>query len=507
MRVFFVIHRWAGITSGLMAFVWFVSGIVVHWYAFVDATDVQRLRGYGAPLTPAALRGIQLPPEAAAGATVLRAVLHRVAGKLAWETETTRGVPVLIDARSGERRGGVTIAEATAIAQEVVNEQAVPIEATLTASPDAYYYEQSFRYEFTDQETFPLPVYRITFPAPRRLAVYVDPSTGRVVAVVGSRQRMTRLFGTLPHFLNPAFLHGHGTLHLTIMIVLLFGAFVSGASGLTYGVWFLWRQRRARSSEHADRRRPLRRLIADWHNWIGVVVGAFVITWVVSGSLMLWYPEVTPDAQELERLEAGTIGARDYRVSPDSALLIATRATGTPILALQARRLLTRPVYDARHTDGRSTLVDGLSGVVLSPLPDSLVRAVVQAYFGRVPGIRAVSFLDHYDAYYYNLHGRLRPLPVYRVDLIDGDTLPSPLYIDALRGELTGRVDGKFRTFRWFGSALHTMDFPALFFHPIAWHLVLVGLALLGALLSGSGLWLGLTYLRRLAPGVGAGGE
>ena len=42
------------------------------------------------------------------------------------------------------------------------------------------------------------------------------------------------------------------------MVVLLLGAFVSGVSGLVYGIWTLWRQRRARVPDGTDRRRPLR---------------------------------------------------------------------------------------------------------------------------------------------------------------------------------------------------------------------------------------------------------
>jgi len=146
-------------------------------------------------------------------------------------------------------------------------------------------------------------------------------------------------------------------------------------------------------------------------------------------------------------------------------------------------------------------MVDGLTGAILSPLSDSLVRAVVRAYLGPGAVVRTIAYVDHYDAYYYDLHDRLRPLPVYRVDLADPKSLPSPLYIDALRGELVGRVNNQYRVFRWYGSALHTMDFPLLFFHQTVWHVVLVGLALLGALLSGSGLWWGFLHLGRLTRG------
>jgi hypothetical protein len=187
-------------------------------------------------------------------------------------------------------------------------------------------------------------------------------------------------------------------------------------------------------------------------------------------------------------------------VSPESALSIVSTRVDTPVVALQARRLLTRPVYDARHIDGRSTVVDGLTGAILSPLSDSLVRAVVRTYVGAGATVQSIAYADHYDAYYYDLHGRLRPLPVYRVDLADPRDLPSPLYIDALRGELVGRVNRDYRAFRWYGSAIHTMDFPLLFFHQTLWHVVLIGLALLGTLLSASGLWLGFLYLGRALP-------
>jgi len=277
-----------------MTLVWFVSGIVVHWYAFVDATDAQLLGGYGRPLTTSELHGVALPNEAQVGHPLRRSVVHRLATQLVWETETTQPGAVVTDARSGERRAGVTPAEAIEIARGLVRRSPTTAHVRLMAQPDAYYYEQSFRYEFSDQQSLPLPVYRVAFRGTPRMSVYVDSATGRVAAVVGPRQRFTRLFGTMPHFLNPGLLHGHETLHLVIMVTLLAGALVSGVSGMAYGAWFLWRHRRARASGDGERQRAPRRVLADWHNWIGVAAGAFVITWAISGCLMLWYPEVTP---------------------------------------------------------------------------------------------------------------------------------------------------------------------------------------------------------------------
>src|SRR2546422_3650695 len=251
MRVLFWIHRWTGIIAGLMTLVWFLSGMVVHWYAFVDATDSQRLGGYGTPLTPSELHGIGLPNEAQVGHAIRRTVLHRLAAQLVWETETTLPGPILSNARSGEKRGAVTNAEAAEIAARLIKRPTATAQVSLTKQPDAYYYEQSFRYEFSDQQSLPFPAYRVAFRG--SATVYIDPSTGHVAAVVGPRQRFTRLFGTMPHFLNPSLLHGHATLHLVIMVTLLLGALVSGVTGLVYGVWFLRRQLRARASGSGER--------------------------------------------------------------------------------------------------------------------------------------------------------------------------------------------------------------------------------------------------------------
>ena len=163
---------------------------------------------------------------------------------------------------------------------------------------------------------------------------------------------------------------------------------------------------------------------------------------------------------------------------------------------LTAKHVVGKPVYEVLYGDGNASLIDAVTGRNLSPLTDSLVRAVVQRYLGANPHIARVDFLDHYDPYYFQLHERYRPLPVFRVAVNDPD-ISSPLYIDAERGDLVGRVTGSYRTFRWFGSAVHTFDFPALLFNPPVWDSVVVGLALLGALLSGSGLWLGARYLVR----------
>jgi len=161
-----------------------------------------------------------------------------------------------------------------------------------------------------------------------------------------------------------------------------------------------------------------------------------------------------------------------------------------------------RPYYLGRESESvvRLLSASGDSSECISQIPVAEVLRASRRMAGNA-GILDSALLTSYDAYYYDLHDRLRPLPVYRVDLADPKSLPSPLYIDALRGELVGRVNNQYRVFRWYGSALHTMDFPLLFFHQTVWHVVLVGLALLGALLSGSGLWLGFLHLGRLTRG------
>lgn len=489
MRSAFQLHRWAGILFGIAAFIAFLSGLALHWHTYVFPTEREVVQAYGAPLSPTEIsRSWTIPVRTARGEPLVKARMRHVGDRLVWEGELAAGGPAeLIDARTGERVDSISAAEATRLAGSVLGREGAEGRAELIREYDHFYYLRSP----------PLPVYRVAFHEPRRVDVYIDRASGNVSAVVGWRERITEVFGEKLHYLKIGSLRTQTTPRFAIMGVLATAVLTSAVSGLLYGLPLLIRRLAQPNSP-----RPVLRTI---HNLAGAVVGAFVVMWGASSYLMLWYPTMDPSPSELAPLAGGALAAQEFKLSPRTAVSTAAAATGSEVFALEARHLLDRPVYAAIHVDGSATLIDGRTGAVLSPISDSLVRVLVGRYVGADSAINRLTFLTRYDEYYHATHddrgysfdGYLRPLPVYRIDLRDGDE-PSPLYIRADRGQLVGRVGTDYRAFRWLGSAVHDLNFPPLFTRrPRLWNLAILVPALCGLLASSSGVWLGGTYVAR----------
>jgi hypothetical protein len=473
------------VVFGLPALLWYGSIFAMHaWRAHYGLPAPVRLRADNPPLAQEELARVISPPAVAPnGAPVLRASLHRSAEGLVWELHQAGGATAVVDAETGTARPALAPAQALTQAAKVFP-PAGGARVDLLRGFTLYYY---------DDDENRLPTYRVRLADAFRTEVYVDPLTGAVTTAMDARGRAYRLWGTMLHFSQFWPLERSATGRNALRVLGLTGNLVGAGCGVLFGLWMVGRRWRSPWP-----RRGLRAGIRLLHVWLGLGVCVVFVAWAASGYLMfLWYRTGTPTPDEMTRLAERPIAGGGF-VAPAEAVAAASRQSGEPVLALGARRLLGRPVYDVVHPDGSATLVDGASGAVSSPVPDSLIREVVARFLGHAPEIRSVALLRRYDAYYYGAMPGAPRLPVYRVDLARSDD-PSPVYVDAASGELVGRVDRAYRVFRWVGQGVHTLDFPPLQDHPRWRDLAVLLPALCGTLLSLTGLWLGVDYLMRLA--------
>ncbi len=475
-----------GVVFGIPALLWYGSIFTMHgWRTHYGLSSAVRLRADGPPLAPDELAGVIAPPaRGRESQPVRRASLHRSADGLIWELDLADGSTGVVDARTGAGRPPLTPEQAVAQAAKTLGLGPERAQVDLLQRYTLYYY---------DDDENRLPSYRVRLADGKRTDAYIDPVTGAVTTAMDARGRAYRFWGTLLHFTQFWPVERTGTVRNTLRVLGLTGNLAGAGFGVLFGLWMLGRRRR--SLRYRWRRKTGIRLV---HYWLGLVLSLVFVAWAASGYLMfLWYRTGTLAPGEAARLIEPPIAGADF-VTPAAAAAVVERQSGTPVVVLRARRLLGRPVYDAVHPDGRSTLVDGASGAVLSPLPDALVRGVAARFLGRVPNVSRITLMDRYDGYYYGSEPHAPRLPVYRVDLADPDA-PSPLYIDAESGELVSRVDRAYRVFRWVGQGVHTFDFPPLLDHPRLRDLAVLLPALGGTLLSLTGLWLGAEYLVRLA--------
>jgi hypothetical protein len=113
-------------------------------------------------------------------------------------------------------------------------------------------------------------------------------------------------------------------------------------------------------------------------------------------------------------------------------------------------------------------------------LPADLMVGAANIAMQSVP-IEGMTWLDQYDAYYYDRDGEL-PLPVLRVRY--ADTQQTWLYVDAVRGTPLRKEERLTRLNRWLYHGLHSFDFPFLYYRRPFWDIVVIVLSAAGLALA-----------------------
>ena len=265
-----------------------------------------------------------------------------------------------------------------------------------------------------------------------------------------------------------------------------------------------------------------------WHHYSGLVFGLVTITWAFSGAMSLgrpfpslrnrpqtaeqrWAVPGTPlDLEQLtlERIHAG-IAAFAPSFAPKEIDVLQFR--GEPYFV--AHRPPEPYSYEeeiganeGRYEAPREHLI--VSALrpdrgTFSRFADERMWDVAKAAMPGVP-MRDATWLQEYDAYYYDKDGR-RPLPVLRVRYADAES--TWLYLDPNLGTMMKQDRGA-RWNRWLYHGLHNLDFPFLYYKRPLWDIVVILLSIGGTLLSASTLvptWRRLRkHARRLRGAVAA---
>jgi hypothetical protein len=216
-----------------------------------------------------------------------------------------------------------------------------------------------------------------------------------------------------------------------------------------------------------------------WHHYAGLIFGVASFTWVFSGLLSMnpwdWSPGTSPSRQQRDAVAGGSL-----RVS----------AVTIDGLKRDVRPLGPAKEMEICQFDGTPFIVTGPAPVRFTP--DALVDAARRA----VPGaaIADVTWLDAYDAYYYDRDNALS-LPVLRVRFADPQQ--TWLYLDPRRGVIAHTEVRLSRVNRWLYHGLHSLDFPFLYYRRPLWDIVVIILSAAGLVLSSTTLAAVARRLRR----------
>ena len=331
------------------------------------------------------------------------------------------------------------------------------------------------------------PLHRVALHDEAGTELYVSGRTGEVVRDTTSHERIWNWLSANLHWIYPFQLVRHRDLWTDIVVWLSIAATLLAVTGLAAGL-LRWRFKR----RYRNGRRSPYLGWARWHHMGGLVAGIFVLTWIFSGLMSMnpWklFPAKTAAPDELVRFYGGELDTGTF-----SRSLVATlRDQDAKVKEIVWARFAGRPYYVFYGAPHESLLyaADRLEpGNKQFSASDILERARVL-----IPGatLTRSDWLTQYDNYWYSRDHResLRVLPVLRVRF--DDAAATWFHVDPHSGQIIERLSRANRVQRWLYNGLHSLDFNFLLRHRPAWDAVMILLALMGFMLSVTGVVMGI---------------
>jgi len=466
-RALFLTHRWLGVPLALLMVLWAASGIVMMYVAYPETTAQERLAG----LEPidmtqccAALPELDGVNRAAVEMLDGRPVLQASTDFGSMTIDLTTGVSPMIDADMAQRVAATHIARSTG------------------ASP-AWNVRETAQDQWTVSSEFAAhaPLYKAEARDAAGTTLYVSGATGQVVQDTTRAERFWNWLGAVPHWLYFKQLRENGQLWTQLVIYAsLLGTFLT-AIGLYIGVIRI----------RAGKRWSPYRGMDWWHHVTGLVFGVLTLTWVVSGlfSMNPWGMMASEgSARERAALAGRQATQDDVRALVEALAAAPSNGSVRAELSIQggeAHAILSEPSGLRRRVS--------LPDLAAAPL----ARDELDALAGRARAgaeVASARLITAEDAYYYAHHNPVT-LPAWRVIYADRDL--TRLYFDPRTGELVRFADGGAQAFRWWHSALHSLDFASVLRSRPVWDIVVLPLMIGVTVLCLIGLWLGVRRLVR----------
>lgn len=468
-RQLFLSHRWLGVALSVLFVVWFFSGIVMVYVGF-PATDHERRIAAQPPLTdalPDDMADVILTP--AARIRVFENRWYRTDGDGWYAVTDGRGLQPL-DATSARMAVQAALQRWGEDARIVALEAIRNDQWTVAQRYDAH-----------------RPLWRVALDDGRWL--HLSSRTGEIVLETTRAERGWNWVGSVIHWLYFTPIRERPRLWSELVIWLSTLGAVLALTGLWGGL------RQFRLARIRQGRSPVPYPgVAGWHHWTGLVFGAFVVTFIVSGLLSMtpWglFSREGVSSDERLALEGSPppLPVAQLRDAVD-----AFAARDPTFVAREAETVAIDSRWWIRLRDGvDQRLIDMTTGAVVERLPDTALEVAADSLSaGRV--VRDRAWLQSPDLYYYD-HRNGVSLPVLRLRLADGS---APwYYLDPLTGHIALRTDATARAYRWWFNALHSLDFPWLIYFRPAWDIVVIVLSLGGLALSATGVFVGWRRLR-----------
>lgn len=473
-------HRWLGIGIGFLFALWFATGAVMCFVPFPSLpADVRIAHGEPIDLTQVSV-GPAGALAAASGLAATRARLISVEGHPRYVLSLAGGRVLSISAESGKGLGPVPAGTARAVAESFSGHRVTGITGPL----------EDDQWIVHDQYDEFRPFYRLALSDRQGTELYVSTRSGEVRQRTRAAERGWNFVGSVVHWANIVALRRQKDVWRWVMLTLAGACGLLACAGLTLGIMHLINARRSRRGGLSPFRGWLR-----WHHSVGLFAPVLLLSWIVSGCLMLddgtVFPSDQPTAAQVARVRGMTLAKAAERF-PVAVL----RMLPPPVREIEVAAVAGTPylvVRNGKPGESRVAMLAPGGGLSLfHTLPDSLLLAAVHSGWpsSRVLQIRPILPDDAYRVL-------SDPLPRTAVRIVLADTDRTWIQIDSATGRILSVADARSRARRWWVNGLHDFDFPLLDRSGPLRMLVLVLAVAVGFLFSCTGLAVGVKRLRR----------
>ena len=471
VRYLFLLHRYLGIALGVVISLWCLSGFVMMYVQFPDASREEKLQG----LDDLELSACCVLPDDFSDIDLDRFRVEMMAGHPMLRLSAGFGQYV-IDLTDGEYLVEIDEQTSHAVAKTFAGNRDLSGETTFLGTLD---HDQWTVFGGLNPDR---PFFHYGTDDADATRWYISSVNGEVIQLTTAPERFWNWAGSVVHWIYPAIIRQHTGIWLQMIIWLsVLGLFLT-----VVGIYIGLRQFKDRRS---GRLSPYRGVML-WHHYAGLLFGLLTLTWLFSGLLSVnpWGAfQGRSYSAEILRVRGGTLG---YYQASDLLRTLAIDNLPYGTVRLEGGLLSGEPYLLAWDRDDTSTRLDPHT-LHADPLTDSSFTTIAAGIRAGKP-IRNQGWIFEGDAYYYSHHDE-RSFPAYRIQYEDGERI----YLDKVSGQLAFAADSKRQWSRWLFLGLHRGDLSGLIRSRPIWDLLLLPLlagVTLGAL---TGTWMGIRRLMR----------
>lgn len=497
-------HRWLGILVGLMFVAWCISGFVLMYAGIPHINAGERLDR----LPPLDLSTANITPQQAldvVGGTPFRLRISMQGERPAYRINTGAvfGTWTVVYADTGAVLETFDRNAALAwIAQRYPEHSATLRYETLLRGPDMFTHSPALQTH--------MPMHRIALDDASATEYYVSANTGEAVM---KTTRGTRILGFLGYNLHTLFFFRQASWWTPLLHWLSWIGLGMTVLGIVLGIW-----RFSSRPVHIKRGIAYRTPYVGWwkwHHYAGLIFGALMLTWMLSGLISLSViPGITETPYTPAQLQAGARSVQGFGppVSYAPLTLVGLRhaadALGSEFEVKELELLYynEQPYYvahrpptpeelNAWHAHSaldfiaqnldRDHRIIAATDTTAVPFTEFSEGALLLAAATAMPGYQytELAWLREHDDYYYHtldsfdigLPRSVRTLPVLRLKYADPQQ--TWLYLSPTHGQLI-KAETRDRRNRWGYYGLHGLDFAILWGNRPLWDIVVLVLLL-----------------------------